>query len=103
MEKAATKDARGLREWGQVRWKLLKRRLFQLETAPTLADLDEAPGHPHALSANRRGQFAIDLDGPFRLIFAPDHEPLPTRDDGGLDRAAVTAVQILEISDYHGD
>ena len=102
MEKAASQDARGLREWGQARWTLLKRRLTSLRRAPTLADLDGVPGHPHALSADRQGQFSLDLDGPYRLVFAPDHDPLPALPDGGLDRAAVTAVQILEITNYHG-
>jgi proteic killer suppression protein len=45
---------------------------------------------------------ALDLDHPCRLIFAPAHNPLPLKEDGGLDWTAVTAIEIHEIEDYHG-
>jgi hypothetical protein len=65
--------------------------------------MDGAPGNLHALRADRRGRFSISLWGPYRLIIAPDHNPLPRLDDGGIDLYAVTAVRILEVVDYHGD
>ena len=37
-----------------------------------------------------------------RLVFRADHDPVPTREDGGIDWNSVTAVQIVEIGDYHG-
>lgn len=36
-----------------------------------------------------------------RLIFIPDHDPVPRKDDGGIDLAQVTKITILEITDYH--
>jgi hypothetical protein len=36
-----------------------------------------------------------------RQVFIPANDPVPTRPDGGLDRARVTAVEILEIVDPH--
>jgi hypothetical protein len=36
-----------------------------------------------------------------RLIFAPAHEPVPRKPDGGLDWTQVTAVCILDVEDYH--
>jgi len=36
-----------------------------------------------------------------RLIFAVHHDPLPRKDDGGIDMQRVTAIMILEIVDYH--
>jgi hypothetical protein len=41
------------------------------------------------------------LDHPYRLIFIPADDPIPTKDDGGLDWSKVTAVEILEIADTH--
>ena len=45
--------------------------------------------------------FAIDLVHPFRLVFEPNHDPLPRRKDGGIDLEQVTAIKILEVVDYH--
>ena len=44
----------------------------------------------------------MDLDHPYRLLFAPLHEPLPLREEGGLDWTSVTAINILKIEDTHG-
>ena len=47
--------------------------------------LTDPPERRHELSGNRKGQFAVDLKHPQRLIFEPNHNPLPRRADGGLD------------------
>lgn len=60
------------------------------------------PGHLHALGEDRAGQFALSLDGPYRLIFEPDHTPLPRLEDGGIDRQQVTHISIKEVVNYHG-
>jgi len=44
----------------------------------------------------------MDLDHPYRLIIRPNHDPLPMREEGGLDWKAVTAIVIVEIKDTHG-
>ena len=43
----------------------------------------------------------MDLAHPFRLIFVPNHDPIPLRDDGGIDRDRITAITITEVVDYH--
>jgi len=53
------------------------------------------------LNGNRKGQLSFDLDHPCRLIFLPNHKPMPSTDDGGLDWSQVTAVKILGIEDTH--
>jgi proteic killer suppression protein len=90
------------RRWGGNHRKVLV-RVALLRSADTLADLDHAPGRPHALTGDRDGQFAMSLWGSYRLVFEPANEPLPKRPDGGLDRAGVTAVRVLEVVNYHGD
>ena len=92
------------RRHGERRAKLLKTRLAVLVSAACLADLGppyRGPMRCHELTGNRAGQLSIDLDQPYRLIFLPDHQPPPTRAEGGLDWAAVTAIVILEIADTH--
>lgn len=102
MAKICASDRGGSRHWGPDNWRLLKRRLASLQAAPTLADMDGVPGNCHQLTADRSGEFAINLWGPYRLVFAPAIEPLPTLDDGGIDRTAVTQIEIREVVDYHG-
>ena len=53
------------------------------------------------ISGNRDGQFAVDLFHPHRLVFEPNHRPLPRKDDGGIDTEQVTAITILDVIDYH--
>ena len=78
------------------------RRMAVLKNAPNLSCVPTTPPmRLHQLSGNREGQFAVDLAQPHRLVFAPNHEPLPTREDGGLDRSRITAIVILEVVDYH--
>ena len=64
-------------------------------------DMDGVPGHCHALHKDRRDQFAVNLWSSYRLIFVPDHDPVPLKPDGGLDWAAVTTVLIIEVADTH--
>ncbi len=59
------------------------------------------PDRRHQLSGDRDKQFAVDLVHPYRLVFEPNHEPLPRKDDGGIDTQQVTAIMILDVIDYH--
>lgn len=101
-EKACTDDRAGAKRWGVDNWRLLQRRLVGLDAAPTLADMSGAPGNCHALGADRAGAFAVDLWGPYRLVFTPDHDPVPRLEDGGIDRTQVTHIKIEEVVNYHG-
>lgn len=87
---------------GLDRAKRIRRRLDDMAAANCLQDMHLLPGRCHELKGDRAGQLALDLDHPHRLIFKPAHDPVPARNDGGLDWAAVTSVMILGIEDYHG-
>jgi plasmid maintenance system killer protein len=66
--------------------------------------MDGTPGNCHQLlHADRAGQLSMSLWGPYRLIFEPDHDPVPRLPDGGLDRSLVTKILIKEVVDYHGE
>ncbi len=88
--------------YGDEQAQRIIRRLDDLIAAPDLAAMRATPGRCHELVGDRAGTLALDLKHPYRLIFAPAHAPIPRRPDGGLDWAAVTAVQILAVEDYHG-
>ncbi len=92
------------RKHGAHRAGLLKKRLAMLASSTCLADLGppyRGPMRCHELRADRAGQFSIDLDHPYRLVFAPDHEPVPVREEGGTDWGRITAITILGIVDTH--
>ncbi len=81
---------------------LIQRRLTEIEAARTLSVLRCLPGpRCHELKGERKGQFSVDLVHPYRLLFVPNHRPVPTKDAGGIDLAKVTAVKILGIEDTH--
>jgi toxin HigB-1 len=101
LERVCASDKRGQRKWGADHWMLLRRRLASIAAAPTLQDLEGVPGRFHALRADRKSEFAMSLWGAYRLVFAPDHDPLPTLPDGGVDRSRVTKVSITEVVNYH--
>lgn len=87
---------------GDKRAKKITLRLATLRAAETLEDMRYASGRCHELTEDRKEQFALDLDHPYRLIFTPDHDPIPTKTgDGGIDWTSVTAILIVEVIDYH--
>jgi proteic killer suppression protein len=102
LEKECSSDRAGTRRWGADQWKILRRRLASLLAAPSLKAMDGVPGRCHPLTGDRHGLFALLLWGPYRLVLEPDHAPLPTLVDGGLDTEAITRVRIVEVVDYHG-
>jgi toxin HigB-1 len=79
----------------------LKRRLDDIRAAESLGVLRTLPGHFHALSADRAGQWACDLDQPYRLVFRPV-EPAVSSDQDSAERdRRITAVSSIEVVDYH--
>jgi proteic killer suppression protein len=102
LQKICGSDRAGRRKFGADQWKILQRRLASLEAVPMLSSMAGVPGNCHALHADRAGEFAVDLRGSFRLVFAPDHDPVPKLADGGIDQTCVTKIVILEVVDYHG-
>jgi plasmid maintenance system killer protein len=89
------------RERGVVQAKKIMTRLMQLEGALTLEQLRNQPGHFHALTEDKSGWLACDLDQPFRLIFEVANVPVPQLDAGGIDWSKVTQVRILGVLNYH--
>ncbi len=87
------------RKLGPVCARKLRARLSDLESAARVSDL--IAGRPHPLSGDRAGQLAVDLAGGTRLVFSADHDPCPTRPDGGIDWTQVTAICIEFIGNYH--
>ena len=80
----------------------LQQRLMELKAAPCLDDISKVPPpRCHPLSGDRDGQLSVDLEHPYRLLFIPANDPIPLTQDGGLDWAKVTEIEIVEITDTH--
>lgn len=97
-------DQKELRkELGKDQAEKVMMRLYFLRNAPALCHVPtKPPERLHLLHGNRRGQFAVDLIHPSRLLFVPNHDPLPLKPDGGVDKENVTAITIIAMpSDYH--
>ena len=94
MERAVKNERLLLRTYGAVRGRLLMRRLDDIRFAGSFADLKLLPGHYHELTGNRHGQWACDLDQPYRLILEPVGERGDWKD--------IKIVDIIEIVNYHG-
>jgi toxin HigB-1 len=83
--------------------KPLQMRLGVLKNAPTLASVPrDPPVRRHLLTGDLAGHFAVVLKDNWRLIFRPDHDPIPKKEDGGIDLDRVTAIVIDGVEDYHG-
>ena len=90
------------RAYGARMAKVVMTRLAVLGAARTLAVVPTSPPErAHQLRGDRGEQYAVDLVHPYRLVFEPNHEPLPRGDDGGIDARQVTAIMIVEVIDYH--
>lgn len=91
---------------GKQRAKKIRIRMKEFRAAASLKDFwppKSPPGRCHELTEGKRsGQLSVDLDHPYRLIFTPDHDPIPRLEDGGLDWSLVTAVKIMGVEDTHG-
>lgn len=101
LEKLANNDRKREKELGCLRAKLLRRRLNQLEAANTLEDVRYLPGNYHELTENRKGQWACDLDQPYRLVFTPIERPIPVNENGQYSWIEIISVEIIEITNYH--
>lgn len=89
------------KDHGATRAKKIKRRLDNLRAAAILADMKTLPGRCHELIGDRAGQLSLDLDHPYRLIFEPANDPIPRKEDGGIDWTKITAVRIIGVDDTH--
>jgi len=87
------------RAFGPLRARRLGVRLQQLRVAETLADIRLVTTRCHELTGDLHGYLALDLDGPYRLLFRPlDGAGQPVR---AQDWSAIRAVSVERIEDYH--
>lgn len=101
LEKLANNDRKMVEKLGKIRARKFRLRLFQLHNAQNLEEIRHLPGKFHELKKNRKGQWACDLDQPYRLIFKPQEKPIPTDPDGKYIWFEIKGVEIIKIKNYH--
>ena len=101
LEKIANDDRKMRKTLGDIRAKKFRARLNQLAQVDTLEDVRSLPGNYHELTGERKGQWACDLDQPYRLVFTPQERPIPTNESGQYIWVLITGVEVIEIVNYH--
>lgn len=102
LQRVCNSEQEIMRKFGQACGRKLRRRLADLAAATSLAELSTVlPARCHPLKGKREGQFAVDLEHPFRLILQPAHDPVPLMEDGRINLERVTRVWVVEVVDYH--
>lgn len=102
LKKVCSDQRTAVKTWGQDQAKRLRVRLDNLQAAEHLGVLRMLPGRCHELKGDKEGELSLDLVHPYRLIFEPAENPVPEKDDGGLDWDRVKSVRILGVEDTHG-
>jgi plasmid maintenance system killer protein len=91
-----------LRTYGADNGRRIMLRLSNIRDATTLEELSKVPQtRVHELKADRNEQISVDAKHPYRLILVCNNDETPRKDDGGLDWARITKVQLIEIIDTH--
>ncbi len=101
LKRLANDDRKALAQMGRQRAEKYRLRLSQLSDANCLEDLRYMPGNYHELRADRKGQWSCDLDQPYRLVFEPLEDPIPSDVNGRYVWSEIRGVSILEIVNYH--
>ncbi len=101
LEKSLTVPKEISKSYG-IMAKKVNQRMKELSAASSLAVMKTLPAaNCHELHADREGSLAVDISGNWRIIFEPDQNPVPAKEDGGLDWNLVTQIKITEVTDYH--
>jgi len=105
LQKLCSLNREAQKQLGAKMARKLQQRLMELKAASTLDDIEDISRLPpvrcHELTGKRKGQLSVDLEHPYRLLFVPAHNPLPTKEDGGVDWVGITEIEIIGIVDTH--
>jgi len=101
LEKSLSSPREIIKNYG-TRAKNVNQRMEDMKAVANLHDLSLFPqANLHELKGDKKGSLAVDISANYRIVFKPDHQPIPQKDDGGLDWRAVTKIKLTDIEDYH--
>ena len=88
------------KNYGLSMKKIIHRRLNELHAAPSLETM-RGVGDCHELQGNMKGCFAVDLQGPYRMVFQPANSNPPYTENNMVVWGKITEVEVIDIIDYH--
>ena len=100
LEALCSQEKVAKRKLGAKGFKKLRTRLADLAAAENMAAV--VFGRPHQLKGDLAGCMALDLDGARRLVVEAANDPVPEKDDGGIQWDQVDTIRVVLIGDYHG-
>lgn len=101
LETSLTTDKGLSKVYGELA-KKIKLRINQLKSADNLeviAKLSELRLHPYKGAG--KGTWSIDIHKNWRILFTINQNPIPTKDDGGVDLKEITIISIDSVKDPH--
>ena len=102
LQKICSEQNEAVKKLGSKMALKLQQRMMELSAAQCLDDVSKLPpARCHQLKGNRSGQFSIDLDHPYRLIFIPIGNPKAEENGSSLDLAEIVEIEIIDIIDTH--
>ena len=106
LQKICNNHVQAVKKWGDKNAALLRKILDEMYDSDNLAVFMNLPrvrnSRCHPLTGNLSGKFSIDLKHPYRLIFEPANDPLPTNPEGVLEYKKITIIKILRKENTHG-
>lgn len=98
--KLCTKRKKARKKLGADIARSLIQRLYDLQAFDSLKEVPTTPPfRRHKLYGNYEGFFAVNIKGPYRIVFKPIIDD-NTSEDKSLSE--VKKIKIWEVTDYHG-
>lgn len=95
LQKTCENHTKLKKKYGDIQARRIIQRLNELQAAANLHDISQLPqARLHPLTGNRKGQVAVDILHPYRIILLP-------LDGDKTNLETVTIIQIISIIDYH--
>ncbi|MDD4729285.1 MAG: type II toxin-antitoxin system RelE/ParE family toxin [Dysgonamonadaceae bacterium] len=89
LERVCTNYSMAQRKYGERMARLIHQRVDELQSADSIEMLVQySIGRCHPLEGNRKGEYAMDLVHPYRLVFEQN-------------KTDIQEVRIIKIEDYH--
>lgn len=89
LEKICSNASEAEKAYGAVMAEKIQMRITQIKAASTIETMIQYHiGRCHPLTGDRKGQYAMDLSHPYRLVFKVKQE-------------SIEIAEIIEIVDYH--
>lgn len=95
VQKLFEKEKKLAKKIGYKSTEIVRNRLAFIRASRCLAGLYKVPGGLHPLKGDRKGQYALNLDGGKRLVFSVEYEGTQ------IDEQSIEEVTIVGVIDYH--